>query len=470
MINGRIALAGVLCAGVSLGVWGCLSLPNSNDAMAVHVDPTVVFEDGDGLVSAARGERILDGLDDAHDPADELLEQHLAFEQGLDPDNPLVIGNRLTLLWNGPETFRAMFDAIRSAQDHVNLETYIFGDDAIGTELADLLVARSAAGVEVNVVYDSIGGFTTPAAFFDRLRDAGVTVLEFNPASPLADAPRTWRLNNRDHRKLLIVDGHTAFTGGINIDASYSSAPLGRRVGHDSDVQAQPLSGWRDTHLRIEGPVVAEFQKLFLDTWTRQGASLVSSERYFPDIEAQGDDIVRAIGTTPDNPGSLMYLTLVSAIERATKRVFLTVAYFAPDIQLRKALVDAAARGVEVRVVLPSYSDSWAVFHLGRSHYAELLRGGVHVHERQGAVMHAKTITVDGVWSTIGSTNIDWRSFLHNDEINAVVLSRSFAEEMEQMFADDLRQSTKISLHNWQRRSLLLRLQERVARLAAYWL
>jgi cardiolipin synthase len=163
-------------------------------------------------------------------------------------------------------------------------------------------------------------------------------------------------------------------------------------------------------------------------------------------------------------------MTLISAISHAERNIQLTIAYFAPDAQLREALVDAAQRGVKVLLILPGQSDSWPVFHLGRSHYTELLKGGVHIYERRGAIMHAKTASIDGVWSTIGSTNLDWRSFLHNDEINAVILGRDFAAQMDAMFQQDLAESDAISLKQWQRRPLTLRVKEMLARIGAYWL
>jgi cardiolipin synthase A/B len=172
----------------------------------------------------------------------------------------------------------------------------------------------------------------------------------------------------------------------------------------------------------------------------------------------------------PTDAASLIYLTLLSAITHAQTSVRLTIAYFAPDPQLLDALTDAAARGVEVTLVLPSHSDSWPIFHLGRVHYTQLLRGGVKIYERRGAVMHAKTASIDGVWSTVGSTNLDWRSFLHNDEINAVVIGRGFAEQMEAMFAQDVAESDAILQETWRRRPWLSRLKEQLARLGAYWL
>jgi len=461
-------VAALAAAGLA-SLQGCATLPDAREEMAAPHARQVQFEGTHGPVSAARGEAILDRLE-GREGASDVLQKHLAYEQAVNADSPLVLGNKLTLLQNGPATYAAMFAAIRGARDHINLETFIFDDDEIGRQFSDLLLQRQAAGVQVNLIYDSVGGLTTPEAFFERLRAGGINVLEFNPVNPLAGNRKEWLLNNRDHRKQLLIDGRIVFTGGINISNTYSSAPSGRFLRKKRNLTATPESGWRDTHIRIEGPVVAEFQKLFMATWARQNGQALAARNYFPPLKAQGDEIVRAIGSTPESADNLIFLTLISAISHAEREVHLTVAYFAPDPQLLHALTAAAQRGVEVRLVLPSYSDSWPIFHLGRSYYTELLRGGVRIHERRGAVMHAKTVCIDGVWSTIGSTNLDWRSFLHNDEINAVILSRGFAVQMEAMFAADLQESQAITLAQWQRRSLTLRLKERMARIGAYWL
>jgi cardiolipin synthase len=454
------------CIAASLiGTQGCAALPDAQREMAAPQTQQVEFEGTHGPVSDASSDAILVRLE-GRAGSSEALQKHLVFEQAINAGSPLVLGNKLTLLQNGPDTYRAMFAAIRGARNHINLETYIFDDDEAGRQFSDLLLERQAAGVQVNVIYDSVGGIGTPAAFFERLRAGGIRVLEFNPLNPLTGNKKSWLLNNRDHRRQLVIDGRIAFTGGINISDSYSSAPFGKRARKNRE----PTTGWRDTHIRIEGPVVAEFQKLFLATWARQKGEPLAAKRYFPRLKARGDQIVRAIGGTPEAAQNLLFLTLISAISQAEATVHLTVAYFAPDPQLLKALIDAARRGVEVRLVLPSYSDSWPVFHLGRSHYTELLRGGVGIHERRGAVMHAKTACIDGVWSTIGSTNLDWRSFLHNDELNAVILGRGFAAQMEAMFAADLAQSDTITLGHWRNRGLLNRLKEWTARLGAYWL
>lgn len=446
---------------------GCATLPDARRDRAEPHAQQVEFANAQGAVSDVRSDAILARIEGAGADSD-VLQKHLAYEQAVNAGSPLVLGNKLTLLQNGPATYAAMFADIRGARDHINLETYIFDDDEAGRKFSDLLLERQAAGVQVNVIYDSAGGLMTPAAFYERLRAGGIRVLEFNPVNPLGPQRKSWQLNNRDHRRQLVVDGRVAYTGGINISDTYSSAPGKRaRKKHPGD---DPEAGWRDTHIRIEGPVVAEFQKLFLDTWARQKGPPLPERDYFPALRARGDEIVRAIGSTPEDPHSLIYLTLLSAITHAEQHVHLTIAYFAPDPQLLEALTGAARRGVEVSLLLPSRTDSWAIFHLGRSYYTRLLRSGVRIYQRRGAVMHAKTACIDGVWSTIGSTNLDWRSFLHNDEINAVILGRAFADQMEAVFADDLAQSEAITLEHWQDRGLLDRLREWTARLGAYWL
>jgi cardiolipin synthase len=453
---------------------GCASLPNAKeDSDAPHAEQ-VQFENTRGPVSNVRSDAILNRLEDSG-PATDVLQKHLAYEQAVNSTSPLMLGNKLTLLQNGPATYKAMTAAIRAAKSSINLETYIFDGDA-AKQFGDLLLERQAAGVQVNVIYDSVGSILMPQAFYDDLRAGGIHVLEFNPVNPLTGNKKDWLLNNRDHRRQLIIDGHTAFTGGINISDTYGSAPS--KHGKHSKKQrdqapienVDPTVGWRDTHLQIEGPVVAEFQKLYFATWERQKGEPVAEANYFPELPVQGSEIVRAIGSTPADKESLIYLTLISAITHAETTIHLTVAYFAPDPQLLKALTDAAQRGVDVKLVLPSYSDSWPIFNLGRSYYTPLLEAGIHIYERRGAVMHAKTACIDGVWSTIGSTNLDWRSFLHNDEINAVVVGRGFAKQMEVMFTDDITESNAIELKQWKHRSWFSRIKERTARIGAYWL
>jgi cardiolipin synthase len=449
----------------SLAFAGCASLPDAERELEKPHAQAVEFDSARGPVSAGRSAAILDELKSKSGDTD-ILQKHLALEQAINADSPLVLGNKLVLLQDGPATYQAMFAAIRKAKDHINLETYIFEDDEIGRQFADLLLERQAAGVQVNLIYDSVGCLNTPKVFFERLSAGGIQMLEYNPVNPLAGNKKEWLLNNRDHRKLLVIDGRIAFIGGINISESYSSSPSAKSAKKGE----MDTVGWRDTHLQIEGPVVAEFQKLFMDTWTKQKGQPLAQKNYFPRLGKQGDEIVRAIGSASADPHSLIYLTLLSAIGAAERRVYLTNAYFVPDPQLIKSLTDAARRGVDVKLVLPSHTDSWTVFHAGRSHYTKLLRAGVKIYERRDAVMHSKTASIDGVWSTIGSTNLDWRSFLHNDEINAAILGRDFAKQMDAMFARDMAESDAIDLDRWKHRSLMLRLKEWLARIAEYWL
>ncbi len=292
------------------------------------------------------------------------------------------------------------------------------------------------------------------------MTDAGVKVLEYNPVNPVT-AKAGWDVNQRDHRKLLIVDGRIAFLGGINISSVYS----GSSFSSYSKTRPNGDLPWRDTDLRIEGPVVAELQKLFIGTWATQKGEPLAARHYFPPPERKGTEVVRAIGSSPNEPFSLIYATLISALRSAQSEIWLTNAYFVPDPQLLAALKEAAARGVDVKLVLPGSTDSWLVFHAGRAYYSELLKANVKLYERKDALLHVKTAVIDGVWSTVGSTNLDWRSFLHNDEVNVVVLGAGFGKKMQEAFLADL-----IKMEKWQRRSLGVKAKEQMARLWEYWL
>lgn len=453
-----IVVARMLLLLSSSVIVACATLPDTDALIERHSAQAARFESARGPVTVKRSAAIVAELKRKSGDID-ILDKQIALEQAIS-DSPLTLGNQTTLLQDGRATYAAMFAAIAQAKDHINLESYIIEDDAIGQEFATQLLAAQARGVQVNLIYDSVGGLYTPRAFFDRLKGAGVAVVEFNPVNPLL-GKGPWLVNNRDHRKLLIVDGRTVFLGGINISNVYSSGSVIRRP----DKSEAHSETWRDTDLQIEGPVVAEFQKLFLQTWDKQLGPALAPKAYFPKLVAEGRDIVRAIGSTPDDPYSLMYLTLISAIGNAEKHVYLTNAYFVPDPQLLTALTDAAARGVEVKLILPNHSDSSIVFHAGRARYAGLLKGGVQIFELNGALLHSKTAVIDGVWSTVGSTNLDWRSFLDNDEVNAVILGREFAAQMQRMFEQDLATSTRIDRQAWDNRPLQWRLKEWLAQL-----
>ncbi len=463
----RLALLGMvfLSACASLHETSAEMMPPKSGAGSV-----VAFKSAHGQVSPQTSHQIIKKLED-ESGNDAILKRHLGVAEALNQGSPLVLGNDVHLLQDGPATYAAMFKAMRAAKHTINLETYIFDSGKIGTEFADLLLAKQASGVRVNVIYDSVGCLDTPAEFFDRLRDGGIQVVEFNPIDPLKARKRKWRLNNRDHRKLLVVDGQIAFLGGINISESYSSGSFSRSSRKKSKKSGEESeAGWRDTQVQIEGPVVAELQKDFLNVWARQKGPPLSKKDYFPKLATKGDEIVRAIASKWDEPASPIYLTLLSAINHAERFVHLTNAYFVPDPKLVAALTGAVRRGVDVQLILPGKSDSWLVFHAGRSHYSELLRAGVHIYERRDTVLHAKTASIDGVWATVGSTNLDWRSYLHNDEINAVILGTDFSREMEAMFDKDRVASTPIDPARWQRRSLLQHMEEWVARRFEYWL
>jgi cardiolipin synthase A/B len=435
----------------------CKSLPDTREGFPEEKGVTVAVQlkGARGPLSAADTSTILNKLEGG---STSLLKRHIAVEEAV-AESPLVLGNRVTLLQDGDATYRAMFAAIRAAKDHINVETYIFEDDETGRRFSDLLLRKQADGVQVNLIYDSVGSLNTPRAFFDTLRNGGINVLEFNPVNPLT-AKRGWALNQRDHRKLLVVDGSIAFVGGINISGVYSG----------SYARSAAAIPWRDTQVRIEGPVVADFQKLFLEAWEKQHGKPPPARNYFPRPSERGDEIVRAIGSSADAPYSPIYVTLLSAINSAEISVYLTNAYFVPDPQLLDALKGAAGRGVDVKLILPSQTDFWAVFHAGRSYYAELMEAGVIIYERRDALLHSKTALVDGVWSSVGSTNLDWRSFLHNEELNAVMLGERFSAQMKAAFEKDLAASDRITPEEWKRRPLVMRVKEHFARMWQYWL
>ena len=449
--------------GVGVLLASCSSLPTIVPDMATRPANATRLDGARGPLSAQKSKAILDRLQSRGQETN-IFERHLALEDAI-VGSPLVVGNKVVLLEDGPPTFQAMFDAIRGAKDHINMETYIIEDDEVGKRFADALIARQTAGVQVSLIYDSVGSINTPAEFFKRLSDSGIRLLEFNPINPLT-AKAGWDVNQRDHRKLLIVDGQTAFVGGINISSVYSSGSFSQRSKRRPDGSPP----WRDTHLQMEGPVVADFQKLFLSTWEKQKGAPTPPRKYFPSLSNKGSEVVRAIGSSPDEPYSLIYATLLSAIGSAETSVHLTNAYFVPDPQFLAALKEAVKRGVDVKIILPSNTDSWLVFNAGRSFYTDLLEDGIKIYERQGALLHAKTAVIDGVWSTIGSTNLDWRSFLHNDEVNAVILGQSFGAQLQAMFDKDLAKSVPVTAATWRDRPLSDRVKETAARVWKYWL
>lgn len=394
-------------------------------------------------------------------------ERFTGIETGLD-NAPLIAGNRVTLLLDGDGTYPAMLEAIEGARHHIHLETYIMLDDDVGNRFADALIARSREGVAVRLIYDGFGG-TDANDFWDRLTDAGVQVFENNPPEPTENADVT-SYNSRDHRKILVVDGSIAFTGGINIYDVYSnrahddSGGSLRGSGASSPSKAEDMR-WRDTHLRIEGPAVAELQKLFIAQWEQEHGS-IHEKGLYPQQRRMGRASVKILVGVGDNANpSEIYAAYANVIGKAEKRIWITQAYFVPNDEFMTMLREAARRGVDVKIILPGKTDVALIRHASRGLYGELLEAGVQIFELQDAILHSKTAVVDGVWSTIGSSNLDFRSFLINDEVNAVVVDGPFATEMEETFRADLQETRQITLESWKNRPLGYKLLE----IAAGW-
>lgn len=378
---------------------------------------------------------------------------------------PVVAGNGVTLLVDGPQTLGAIDRAIEGARHNVHLETYIFAEDQVGKKLRDLLIRRRRDGLEIRVLYDAVGSLETPAEFFEPMRAAGIEVLAFRPLDPTRTL--LWKINNRDHRKIVVVDGRVAFTGGINISGAYASS---------SAVRPGPQQGlehaWRDTHVRIEGPVAAQFQTLFFESWVRAGGKVDErSPQYFPDVQPGGPDLVAAVATSGgDRSETTVYATYEATIRHASRRLWMTQAYFAPNKRLRQLLTDAAQRGVDVRVIVPGFTDSGLIFHASRASYEELLAGGVRIYEQRQALLHAKTMVIDTALSVVGSANFDMRSFLHNNEVNAVVIGSEFARDMEALYRRDLDDTHELQLDSWRQRPLMDKFKEFGSSLFSYWL
>jgi cardiolipin synthase A/B len=398
---------------------------------------------------------------DGSDP----LQRHYALQQALS-ESPLVFGNRTRLLTDGTGAFPAMFQAMSQARDHINLEYFIFEDIAVGElHLSELLIGKLNGGVAANIIYDAYGSRDTPAEFFDALRRAGARVVTFNPINPLT-ALKGRSPNDRDHRKILVVDGRIGFVGGINLARSYENPPS---AGFPADGDTQHAY-WRDTSMEIRGPAVAELQRLFFDTWKRQDGDPVAAAEYFPVIPRQGVQTVRIIGSAPGDRKPLYYLSLERAIRAAEGRIWLSSGYFVPPHQEREDLVKAARHGVDLRLVLPSHTDVEDAVFAGRAAYGDLLEAGAHIFEMQNAVLHSKLAVVDSVWTAVGSSNLDRRSVVFNNEVDAVILGSDTAAQVEALLQRDMAACTPVTLDAWRARSTGERMNEFEARLWEYWM
>jgi cardiolipin synthase len=362
---------------------------------------------------------------------------------------PIVEGNKVELLLNGDQIFPAMLDAIRHAQKTITFETYIYWSGAIGKEFTDALAERARAGVKVHVMLDFMGSIKLDRNQIDAMRKAGVQVQRYHK-------PVWWklaRLNNRTHRKLLIVDGKVGFTGGVGIADKWGG-------------NAQDENHWRDSHFRVEGPVVGQMQAVFTDNWTKASGVVLDGEEYFPPLQKVGDSPAQMFASSPTGGSESMHLMYLMAITAARHTIDLSSAYFVPDELAVKALVAAARRGVRVRIITPGkIIDSDVVREASRERWGDLLAAGAQIAEFQPTMYHVKALIVDARLVSVGSTNFDNRSFSINDEANLNVLDPAFAKQQAAVFDDDWRHARAVTLARWQDRPVLEKVTSEVASL-----
>jgi len=357
---------------------------------------------------------------------------------------PLVDGNRVDTLVNGREIFPAMLAAIRTAEKTITFETYIYWSGKIGKEFAEALATRARSGVRVHLMIDWVGSHRMDPDNLDLMREAGVEIEKYHP-------PRWYtldKLNNRTHRKLLMVDGKVGFTGGVGIADEW-------------DGNAEDPSHWRDTHFRVEGPAVAQMQAAFTDNWLKLTGKVLDGPAYFPPDSAAGAELGQMFKSSREGGSESMHLMYLLSTVSAARSIDLAMAYFVPDELAEDALVEAIRRGVKFRMILPGpYTDTEVLRKASRAKWGRLLRAGAEIYEYQPTMFHCKVLVVDGVWTSVGSTNFDNRSFRLNDEANLNVYSRSFAEHQVAQFNNDLKRSRRISLDEWERRPWTEKLQE----------
>jgi cardiolipin synthase len=359
----------------------------------------------------------------------------------------IIDGNQVDDLENGVEIFPAMLSAIEGARRSIDFETYIYWSGDVGKRFADALSERARNGVPVHVLLDWVGSQKIDQALLDQLKEAGVQVERYHPLRWY----QLGRLNNRTHRKLLVVDGKVGFTGGVGIADPW-------------DGNAQDGDHWRDVHVRVEGPAVAQMQAAFMDNWIKTTGNVLTGEAYFPALAPVGKMPAQMFISSPSGGSESMHLMYLLAIAAANERIDLAAAYFVPDDLTRRALLSALRRGVQVRILVPGkYTDSDLVVHASRAAWGELLQAGATIHRYRPAMLHNKLMIVDRRLVSVGSTNFDPRSFRLNDEASLNVYDHGLAERMTDVFERDLAKADPITFEQWAQRPWRERLQERFA-------
>jgi cardiolipin synthase A/B len=358
-------------------------------------------------------------------------------------------GNSVDLLLNGDQIFPAALDAIRSARTTITYAQYFYEEGLIGLELAEAFAERCRAGVRAHILLDGFGAFLIPADYRDAMTRAGCEVSTFRPLSPLLLlSPFGFgRDNNRSHRRILVVDGRIGFTGGVGVSPKWLGN--GRTKGQ-----------WRQTDVRIEGPVVASLQGAFVENWLEATGNVLGGEPYFPRLARRGPVFGQVVRSSPAGGSFSMYTMFLLAMSSARHSIYITNPYFLPDDRMTRALTEAAGRGVRVVLLLPGAIDNYIVRQASRSRFGPLLEAGIEIYEYQAGWLHAKTMTVDGIWATLGSTNLDTRSFALNDEVNVVIYHNEVVGQLERIFADDLTYSRKVDLQRWRSRGFVDRILE----------
>jgi cardiolipin synthase A/B len=364
-------------------------------------------------------------------------------------DAPITAGNRIDVLLNGDETFPVMLRDIKAAKSTITFAQYLFEGGTLATEFAQAFAERCRAGIEADILLDDHGSSKTPAEIIALMRDAGCHVEFFRRVEvPAVIFP--WKLmqyNYRNHRRILVIDGRVGFTGGYGISDTWLGD--GRTPEH-----------WRDTNARIEGPAVKFLQAAFAESWLETTGTAIGGVGYFPRLEPVGKLPAQIVSSSPAGGSFQNYMLFLLSINSARKTILIANPYFIPDDVMTEALLKAVRRGVHVIVLAPGKIDSQLTYTVSRSHYGRLLLGGAEIFEYQAALMHAKTMVIDGIWATIGSTNFDNRSFALNQELNLTVYDASLAHRLEVIFQDDLKYSKKITYEEWNSRSVFERLFE----------